>query len=353
MTGTSPVVERGAVGRRRGFVVPRERFASGPPERSGVPRDGVRLLVATPDRIEHRIFRDLPSLLRAGDLLVVNTSATLPAALDAIRADGRRVTVHVAGPAPDGRTVVELRSADGTRSVRDARSGEELELAGGEVLRLRRPLGIHRRLWAAEVGWDGPLDGLLARDGRPIAYGYLDDRYPLEDYQPAVARHPGSAEMASAARPLTERVVVDLVTAGVTLAPITLHTGVSSLETGETPPPERFEVPAATARLVDHTHATGGRVVAVGTTVVRALESVATLGGTAREATGWTDLVLGPDRPARLVDGMVTGWHDADASHLALLEAVAGGELVTAAYEAALAGRYRWHEFGDSCLLLP
>jgi S-adenosylmethionine:tRNA ribosyltransferase-isomerase len=159
--------------------------------------------------------------------------------------------------------------------------------------------------------------------------------------------------MPSAGRPFTDRVVTALVTAGVVLAPVTLHAGVSSPEAGEPPFPEPYRVPAQTARLVDHTKVHGGRVVAVGTTVTRALETVSDEDGRVSPGSGWTDLVLGPDRPARVVDGLVTGWHDAGASHLLLLEAVAGRELVASAYSAARAEGYLWHELGDSALLLP
>jgi S-adenosylmethionine:tRNA ribosyltransferase-isomerase len=147
--------------------------------------------------------------------------------------------------------------------------------------------------------------------------------------------------------------VTDLVRAGVAVAPVTLHAGVSSLEPGEAPPPERYQVPASTAALVNHTRDHGGRVVAVGTTVTRALETVAGPQGGVWAGAGWTDLVLEPARPARVVAGLVTGWHAPDASHLLLLAAVGGADLVAEAYAAALAEGYLWHEFGDSCLLLP
>jgi S-adenosylmethionine:tRNA ribosyltransferase-isomerase len=159
--------------------------------------------------------------------------------------------------------------------------------------------------------------------------------------------------MPSAGRPFTDAIVTDLVVRGVVVAPITLHTGVSSQEPGEPPLPERFVVPPTTARLVNAARFEGSRVVAVGTTVTRALETAADEHGFLRPMQGWTDLVLGPDRPARTVTGLVTGWHAPGASHLDLLHAVAGDDLVRTAYAEALAHRYRWHEFGDSCLLLP
>ena len=177
--------------------------------------------------------------------------------------------------------------------------------------------------------------------------------WPLAEYQTVFAREPGSAEMPSAGRPFTAQVVTDLITRGVALAPIVLHTGVSSQEPGEPPQPERFRVPAATARLVNGTRQAGGRVIAVGTTVTRALESAADPDGSVRAGHGWTDLVLGPSRPARVVTGLVTGWHAPGASHLALLAAVAGNALVERAYAEAVRQEYLWHEFGDSCLLLP
>jgi S-adenosylmethionine:tRNA ribosyltransferase-isomerase len=193
----------------------------------------------------------------------------------------------------------------------------------------------------------------LRRHGRPISYHYVDGAYPIEDYQTVYAKVPGSAEMASAGRPFTERLLVALMTSGITIAPVTLHAGVSSPEAHEPPLPEWFEVPADTARLVCSARRAGRRVVAVGTTVTRALESATSPHGCVHATAGWTDLVLGPDRPARVVSGLITGLHAPEASHLLLLEAVAGHDLVTDAYDAAVEQRYLWHEFGDSTLFLP
>ena len=143
--------------------------------------------------------------------------------------------------------------------------------------------------------------------------------------------------MASAGRPFTDALLTRLVARGIAVAPITLHTGVSSQEAGEGPQPEWFHVPAPTARLVELTRAHGGRVVATGTTVTRALES-AVVDGVVREAWGWTDRVVTPAHPPAVVNGLITGWHDAHASHLLLVEAIAGTALAQAAYDAALAG---------------
>ena len=208
------------------------------------------------------------------------------------------------------------------------------------------------RLWQARVAVEGDVRAYLAAHGRPITYAYLTGSWPLSAYQTVFARHPGSAEMPSAGRPFSTDLVTSLVASGVLMTPITLHTGVSSLEAGEAPLREWFRIPAPTAELVSHTRAAGRRVIAVGTTVTRALESRAAPDGTVTAGEGWTGLFLGPDRPARAVDGIVTGWHAPGASHLSLLAAVAGPDLVSDAYAEAIRHRYQWHEFGDSCLLL-
>lgn len=329
------------------FDLPADLEAAEPPEVRGRGRDDVRLLVASPRGVTHRRFADLAGVLRESDLLVVNTSRTLAAALDGTRADGRDVVVHVATALDDGTWVVELRPPGrATGPVTDAAPGERIGLPAGAWLTLDAPYLGSPRLWRARVAVEGGLPALLERHGRPITYAYVTQRWPLTAYQTVFAREPGSAEMPSAARPFTADLVTRLVSEGVTIAPVVLHTGVSSPEAGEPPLPERFHVGDRTRALVDLTKASGGRVIAVGTTVTRALESA--YAGYER----WTDLVLGPERPAHVVDGIVTGWHAPGASHLRLLQAVAGPEVVDAAYDAAVAHGYLWHEFGDSALLL-
>lgn len=341
--------------------------ADAPPEQRGLTRDGVRLLVVSDEgggrpHITHTAFRHVGDHLAPGDLLLVNTSATVAAEVDGWVAGRGDVVVHVATELDDGTWVVELRTApDAARPVLDAAEGEVVELAtDGPRMGLlapypragSSPAGSGNRLWtAAELDGRG-LARHLADQGRPIAYGYLRGRFPLEAYQTVFAHVPGSAEMPSAARPFTTRLVTDLVSSGVLVAPITLHTGLSSQEAGEAPQPERFAVPAATASLVNHVRATGGRVVAVGTTATRAIESAADEDGTVHPAAGWTEVVISPVRPARVVDGLVTGWHNPDASHLLLVESVAGEALTQVAYDEAVAHRYAWHEFGDAGLFL-
>ena len=324
------------------------------PESRGLARDGVQMLVARPGLLAHRRVSDLPDELRPGDLLVVNTSATLPAAVDLDRERAGQA-VHVSTQLDDGAWVVEVRRADGTGPARIT-GGEVLRLPGGLRLRVTEahPPG-QQRLWRAVPSpWRDTAD-YLAGHGRPIGYRYLDSPVPLADLQNVYADRAGSAEMPSAGRPLTERLLVRLVSRGVVIAPLVLDTGVSSQEAHEPPQPEQFTVPDVTARLVNETHRVGRRVVAVGTTVVRALETVADRTGHVHPATGWTSLVLGPHRPGRTVDGLLTGLHDPHASHLDLVEAVAGPTLVRDAYAAAAAAptAYLWHELGDTMLFLP
>jgi len=343
--------------------VPRITFeapdaAPRPPEDRGLARDRVRLLVAGREGVVRTRFAALGEHLRPGDLLVVNDSATQAREADAELDRRGAIVLHAATPLDDGDWVVELRTApDASRAILDAVAGQQVR-TGSVVLTLMAPYpadasspaGTGNRLWRARVA--GDLQAHLRRRGRPIAYGYLDRRYPLAAYQTVFGRRPGSAEMPSAARPFTRRLVTDLVARGIGFAPITLHTGVSSQEAGEAPAPEWFEVSATTASRVEHARCTGGRVVAVGTTATRALES-AVSDGVVRAASGWTDRVVTPAHPPEVVTGLISGWHDPQASHLLLVEAVAGTELAQAAYDAAAAAGYDWHEFGDSGLFLP
>ncbi|MGZ6694546.1 MAG: S-adenosylmethionine:tRNA ribosyltransferase-isomerase [Solirubrobacteraceae bacterium] len=341
------------------FDLPAAREAHEPPEARGLARDAVRLMVAErgSGRIEHARFRDLPAYLAPGDLVVVNVSATIAAAVGATRSDGTRVHVHVATRAPhapsDDWWVVEVRCEGGAAPFRAARAGDRLTLDGGATAELAAPYAGGTRLWLAEIHAPAPLPRWLEAHGQPIRYGYVPRRWPLARYQTVYALEPGSAEMPRAGRPFTAELITRLVAGGVGIAPVTLHTGVSSPEGHEPPYPEQFAVPARTARLVDDAHAAGGRVIAVGTTVVRALESAAARDGGVAAAEGWTRLVIGPERGVRAVDGIITGWHEPAASHLQMLEQIAGPELLARSYTAALEHGYLWHEFGDSHLILP
>ena len=345
------------------FDLPRMLEAHEPPEARGAARDDVALMVSRSHEgaISHHRFADVPGLLFPGDLLVVNNSGTLPAAVpvttvlpvDTVWPEDSGLSVHFSTAMPDGAWLIELRldgglKEHGTVPYRGGREGDQLLLPGGALLRLdRRFTG---RLWRARLST--AVVPYLIRYGHPIRYSYVHRSWPVEAYQTVFATVPGSAEMPSAARPFSPEIVTRLVSRGVTIAPITLHTGVSSLEDDEEPYPEVYDVPPATARLVALTRATGGRIIAAGTTVVRALETAA-LAPPGRPASGWTTHVVTPETGLRVVDGLLTGLHEPRSSHLRMLAAFAGEDLLDRCYAAAAERGYRWHEFGDVHLLLP
>jgi S-adenosylmethionine:tRNA-ribosyltransferase-isomerase (queuine synthetase) len=331
------------------FTLPPELEAHDPPEARGLARDGVRLLVSrtASGEISHHGFRKLPRLLLPGDLLVVNTSQTLPAQVRVTT----ELAVHFSSPRPDGSWLVELRQLKNKISLPNgaATPHQSLTLPGGAVLTL---IGRETtRLWRATLSV--AVVPYLLKHGVPIRYAYVPRDWPLAAYHTVFAQDPGSAEMPSASRPFSLPVVAQLVTRGVLIAPLTLHCGVSSLEGGEDPYPEPYAVPPATADLVNHVRARGGRVIAGGTTVVRALETAALGSGRVTASAGLTSHVVTPQTGVRAVDGLLTGLHEPRSSHLRMLAAFAGPELLGRCYQAAIDERYLWHEFGDVHLLLP
>ena len=330
------------------FELPPELEATLPPELRGIERDEVRMMVShrRDDRIEHALFRELPEHLRAGDLLVVNASATIPAALEARRESGEVFALHLSTQVEDGRFLVEPRKIQ-------VRAGETFRLPGPALARLVAPYRESKRLWIADLSL-GESDWLsyLSRHGRAIRYPYVDTDFSLRFYQTIFASVPGSAEMPSAARPFTARVVDELQSNGVRIATIVLHSGVASLESGEWPAEESCVVSSEAAEAVNETRAAGGRVVAVGTTVVRALESASDPRGRVAATRGWTDRVISPASGVKVIDGLLTGFHEPRATHLAMLEAVGGARHIQHCYDAALKEGYLWHEFGDVHLIV-
>jgi S-adenosylmethionine:tRNA ribosyltransferase-isomerase len=335
------------------FVLPPGREAREPPEARGLARDGVRLMVSRRQagEISHHAFTELPGLLLPGDLLVVNTTATVPAAVTSEAG----LSVHFSTPLPDGSWLIELRAPAGTatRPYPGGGEGDVLTLPAGARLTLAGR--VTGRLWQARLST--AVMPYLLRHGRHIRYSYVDRDWPSAMYQTVFARVPGSAEMPNASRPFTPRTVTDLVSRGVAIAPLTLHTGVSSLEGDEEPYPEPYDVPPVTARLVNATRREGGRVIAGGTTVVRALETAARVAGSpagqVTASSGWTHHVVTPQAGLTVVDGLLTGLHEPRSSHLRMLTAFAGPGLLARCYDAAIEQRYLWHEFGDVHLLLP
>jgi len=342
------------------FELRPELEAHEPPEARGTTRDDVRLLVSrtTAAEVTEHKFAELPDLLLPGDLVVLNNSATIPAAVAVISSapDAGPLTVHFSTAMATGDWLVELRSGteQATAPFRGGTDGLRLELPGGAVLTLTERFS--QRLWRARLST--AVIPYLLHYGQPIRYSYVPRSWPIKSYQTVFATWPGSAEMPSAARPFTPLIVTRLVSRGIALAPITLHTGVSSLEGGEDPYPESYDVPAATARMVNLTRRSGGRVIAAGTTVVRALESAAlaapgTIGGPVAPSAGWTSHVVTAATGVAVVDGLLTGLHEPLSTHLWMLAAFADDALLRRCYQAATDGGYRWHEFGDVHLLLP
>ena len=356
------------------FVLPPDLVADRPPEARGIERDDVRLLVSGTGRkvVEHTRFQDVDRFLSAGDVLVINTSRTMPAALIGRRQQGNAsadILVHFSTRLQPRRWVIELRqiTSTGHAPLLTASRGERITLPGRARAVLVKPYRRYNhdadsgadkrsvRLWEAHIILPetptGGVHGLMNRHGKPIRYQYVPDRWPLEMYQTVFARDEGSAEMPSAGRAFSASLVTRLVAKGIRFAPITLHTGVSSQEAHEPPYPERFEVSCESAEIINLARAKGHRVIGVGTTAVRAIESVAGDDGTVRAGRGWTDLVITPERGVRVFDGLLSGFHPPLASHLQLLEAIAGWPQLQRAYAEALEARYSWHEFGDLHLM--
>ncbi len=384
------------LGRALDFELPAHLSASEPPEARGLARDEVRLMVSyrSSDTVQHTQFRQIGDALRPGDVLVINTSGTLNAALTVTREDGTPLELHLSTRLPGGLWTVEVRQPVGhsTQPFFHARAGETLRLPGGASTTLHapyrsadpfpRPAALERkggdrgkatspltppfigegqgegsarrtRLWLATLDLPRPLEPYLAEYGFPIRYSYVRQGWPLSYYQTVYATEPGSAEMPSAGRAFTAELVTRLVAHGVQVAPLLLHTGVASLEEHEPPYEEYYRVPLTTAQVVNQARAAGRRVVAVGTTVVRALETVTDAEGVTHPGEGWTRLVITPEWGVRAVNGLLTGLHEPRATHLAMLEALAGLAHLQVTYAEALAEGYLWHEFGDLHLILP
>jgi S-adenosylmethionine:tRNA ribosyltransferase-isomerase len=348
------------------FFLPSELEAGEPPEARGLRRDQVRLMVSSysTDLVTHTRFYHFPRFLEAGDVLVVNTSRTRNSALLATRADGTVLELHLSTCFESGLWTVEVRSLDEagkTTHFEDVHRGETLSLPGHVSAILQEPYisdcsdnsKPSKTLWLAKIKLPEDVDEYLLRYGFPIRYNYVRERWPLSFYQTVYATESGSAEMPSAGRPFTAKLLKRLEAKGVQIAPLILHTGVSNLETHEPPYKEFYRVPAETAQTVNDARSAGKRIVAVGTTVIRALETVTNGDGKTRSGEGWTCLVVTPQRRLRAVNALLTGMHEPDATHLAMLEALAGMSHLQMAYWEALRKGYLWHEFGDLHLILP
>jgi S-adenosylmethionine:tRNA ribosyltransferase-isomerase len=338
-------------------------------------RGRTRLLIVDPrsGRRADALARDLPDWLGAGDLLIVNDAATLPASLrgrgaraEAVREDRREseVEIRLTGlgdatwravlfGAGDWRTPTEHRPPPPTLAV-----GDRVIFEGGLTGTVEVVSPISPRLVELRFDREGAaLWAALYRAGRPVQYAYLREPLALWSVQTVFAGRPWAAEMPSAGRPLDWETLLTLRRRGVEVAAVTHAAGLSS--TGDPtldaalPLPERFEIPAASVEAIARARARGGRIIAVGTTVVRALEGCVRARGELSAGAGETDLVLGPGFAPRVVDGIVTGMHGPGESHFELLNAFADRDGLRAAFEQAAAAGYLAHEFGDATLILP
>jgi S-adenosylmethionine:tRNA ribosyltransferase-isomerase len=329
------------------FTLPPHLEAHEPPEVHGRGRDDVRLLVSrrATNEMVHARFDELPRFLTPGDLIVLNDSGTLPAELHASDPSGRRFPLRLSTRLPSGQWVVEPR--DVTLSA-----GEVVSIPAGGTVTLVHRYATSNRLWVAEIDLPQPFIEYLLAWGRPIRYSYVPDAWPLAAYQTVYSTELGSAEMPSAGRPFTCELIERLRESGVGVTTVTLHTGVASPEAYEPPYDEWYRISEGAAEAVEETKRSRGRIIAVGTTVVRALESAATTAGRVRATEGWTDLVITPERGVLVVDGLLTGFHEPKSTHLAMLEALADREHLERAYRSAILEGYLWHEFGDVHLIL-
>ena len=334
------------------FERPAELNAASPAEQRGIARDEVRMLVSAGGRHEDRRFFELPDLLTPADLIVVNRSATIPASLPA-RGPMGAFRLHLSTRYGTRLWLTEPRWTVTQPGPVGMTAGDRLEVAGVLATAVAQH-PVHKRLWF--VTFDMPIEPAVERHGRPIHYDYLRDAPDAEAFQTIFGDRPGSAEMPSAARPFTVRTLRGLADRSVGIATITLHTGVSSLDVDATSTneielyAEPFEVPANTVAAIEATQRRDGKVIAVGTTVVRALES-AVRNGRLEPKRGFTRRVVRPGQHHGVADALLTGFHDSATSHLAMLFAFAGRRTVVDAYEVAIARDYLWHEFGDVHLL--
>ncbi|MEZ4669601.1 MAG: S-adenosylmethionine:tRNA ribosyltransferase-isomerase [Anaerolineae bacterium] len=346
------------------FTLPPELEASEPPEARGLARDAVRLMVSyrSDDSVRHTHFHSLPDFLEAGDVLVINTSGTLNAALNAHSNDGTAYELHISTRLPADVWSVEVRRpvGDTHEPFYSATPGMVFHLPNGgraTLLTAYNPLerqqSGHTRLWLATLDLPDDIQAYLNEYGFPIRYRYVKQQWPNSYYQTVYATEPGSAEMPSAGRAFTHQLITQLVAKGVQVLPLVLHTGVASLESHEPPYEEYYRVPSETAAALNRARAAGRRIIAVGTTVVRALETVTDTQGVTHAGEGWTRLVITPQRGLRAVNGLLTGLHEPQATHLAMLRALVSADHLQRTYCEALCERYLWHEFGDLHLMLP
>lgn len=343
------------------FTLPAELAAKEPPERRGIARDQVRLMVINRafHQVEHSRFDNLADFLRPGDLLVFNSSRTLPAVLNGCESQqGECIEIRLAQHLPDDSWLALLLCQQGDPFACELQSGMQINFGQGLIGTVGDRNTSIPRLWQIRFSKTGTeLMDLVYRLGRPIRYEYVSAPWDLDYYQTVYAKEPGSAEMPSAGRAFTWKLLFDLKKRGIETAHIVLHTSLSSymddqLDLQHLASEEEYFISETAAQKINWAHEQGGRVIAVGTTVVRALESVADVAGKIRAGHGYTRLHIKSDRVLKSVDGLLTGLHEPEASHLNLLTAFLPATQIKSAYEEAVQQGYLWHEFGDLNLIL-
>ncbi|BDS09517.1 S-adenosylmethionine:tRNA ribosyltransferase-isomerase [Aureispira anguillae] len=340
------------------FDLPKHLACPKPTEQRNIARDGVRLLV-TNNKMEHYhdTFSELENYLEAGDVLVVNTSATLPSAFELTLPNGKPAKLHLSTKLNAKDWLVEIRAILGTKTIRwkEGQEGMQFKLPNGANLVLKKRFYKNQQfldLWIAELQMEENEMDYMQTYGQPIKYTQLDNPFPMDYYQTFFSYHPGSAEMPSAGRGFTSELVSRLAKKGVLFVPILLHTGISSLEENEKPYPEYMEISPLAALLINKAKEEGRRVIAVGTTAIRAIESAAKESGRVAEFRGNTELFIHESYRMKVTDGLLTGFHEPKASHLNILQALVGYQHLKMAYEKAIEANYFWHQFGDLHLIL-
>lgn len=342
------------------FDLPSHLACPVPTEDRNMERDEVRLMVtANSGKTQHTTFNHLPAFLQRGDVLVVNTSATIPAALPVSLPGGKQGRLHLSTKLSDRQWLIEIREIAGnkTRRWHDGMRGMTFCLPSASTVTLKERFYSNQQwinLWVAEFNLHQPIQQYLTSNASPIQYEKLNRSYPLSYYQTFFSFHPGSSEMPSAGRGFTARLIENLVKKGIAFAPILLHTGVSSLEENETPYPEYMEIDPVSSALINTAKSQGRRIIAVGTTCVRAIETAANnYVGSVIPFRGNTELFVDENYNTKIIDGLLTGFHEPKASHLNMLQAIAGFDHIDRAYKQAVQSGYFWHQFGDLHLILP
>ncbi len=353
------------------FELPANLECSKPTEVRGLRRDEVRLMVSEmeTDKIHHDVFKNIVEYLNEGDVLVVNTSGTMKAALTGVYNNETNVNVHFSTQTQNKKWVIEIREIiDGkTRRFSHGKIGGFIQLKNGGKIKLVKPYynesdhnspikddnQNHLQLWIVDLLLNNSLENYLEQHGENIRYNYLKDSYPTSYYQTVFANEMGSAEMPSAGRAFTSELISKLIIKGVEIVPVLLHTGVASLEKNEKPYEEYFRVSEHSANRINFAKKQGKKIIAVGTTVVRTLETLANKHKEIHAGTGWTNIFITPEKGLKIVDGLLTGFHEPQASHLFMLEALARREHLEKTYNEAIEENYLWHEFGDLHLLMP